>query len=510
MSVWRIALVMAACLTSGAPGPVVAQPHAPLTRPTVVAQGATVFPHGRHARLFPTCRGCHADVTSNSSEALFPPRDSCIACHDGVSLRRVEWRPPGRPAPQGRLRFSHAGHFARTDSAGRTCVTCHALPSVPGSARGAERGYMDVGPARQATCAGCHAHEASSHYAADNRCETCHVPLARAVGLSVTDVARLPRPASHDAPTFAATHGRTLDGSTAQCATCHARESCARCHLNTNVASIARLAPDARVAEVVRDKAPAYPPPDSHRAVDFRERHGAAAMSSIATCANCHARSSCLACHTGSSGRTLIRQLPEPDGRRAARGVQLINVARVMLRAPVDTVSRPVRAHAPNITVEHAYLAAAGSQTCEGCHARRFCSACHAGEVKRAFHPSNFAASHASTAYGADRECASCHNTEVFCRDCHRATGLASRGGRSGAFHTAQGQWLLQHGRAARQDLQTCTTCHQQTTCMRCHSTTGWGVSPHGPDFDAERLGRKAMAMCARCHITDPRRRSTR
>ena len=110
----------------------------------------------------------------------------------------------------------------------------------------------------------------------------------------------------------------------------------------------------------------------------------------------------------------------------------------------------------------------------------------------------------APRAAGRDQECQSCHNTEVFCRSCHQASGLASRGRLNRAYHNAQPQWLLQHGRAARQGLESCVTCHKQRDCMQCHSTTGWGINPHGPDFDSRRVGARARVMCERCHIADP------
>jgi hypothetical protein len=146
--------------------------------------------------------------------------------------------------------------------------------------------------------------------------------------------------------------------------------------------------------------------------------------------------------------------------------------------------------------------------TCSGCHAQTFCADCHAGENKRRFHPANFAMRHSADAYGRETNCASCHNTEAFCRDCHREGGLASRGRLDVAFHTAQPLWLLQHGRAARQGLESCASCHEQRDCMACHSTTGWGVNPHGRDFNADRMAKKAGVSCGFCHLTPPTRRN--
>ena len=132
------------------------------------------------------------------------------------------------------------------------------------------------------------------------------------------------------------------------------------------------------------------------------------------------------------------------------------------------------------------------------------CSDCHAGEGRRRFHPSNFVQRHPTDAWGREQDCASCHNAEVFCRGCHVSSGLASQGGLNSAYHTRQPGWLLQHGQAARQGLETCTTCHAQRDCMQCHSRAGWNVSPHGRDFDAARMQKRARGLCTACHIGDP------
>jgi hypothetical protein len=79
-------------------------------------------------------------------------------------------------------------------------------------------------------------------------------------------------------------------------------------------------------------------------------------------------------------------------------------------------------------------------------------------------------------------------------------------GGRLGTgFHDAEPLWLLRHGQAARQGLESCASCHEQNQCMQCHSTLGaFKVSPHGPDFDARRAQKRNAAICLACHITDP------
>ncbi|MDE3052397.1 MAG: hypothetical protein KGJ70_00820, partial [Gemmatimonadota bacterium] len=65
--------------------------------------------------------------------------------------------------------------------------------------------------------------------------------------------------------------------------------------------------------------------------------------------------------------------------------------------------------------------------------------------------------------------------------------------------------WLLNHGQAARQNLEACAACHTQASCAQCHSATGgWGVNPHPPSFDAKRAARNNPQSCLACHAKVP------
>ena len=481
-----------------------------LAVPAVAQRGATdaAFPHRRHERLFPLCESCHAGIPAGNQATSLPSEASCRECHNGTDERRVTWAP--RPRAVGLLRFSHPAHASEVDSAGRACATCHAIPGTTGR--------MDVSSARPESCLGCHTHSASAHLAEDNRCAACHVTLNAATGLSAARIAELPRPSSHGRADFAQAHRPGSDVSSASCAVCHARESCVRCHVNAATQPlVSSLARDVRVAVLMAGRTAVYPVPADHRNDAFVGTHGPAARTSAERCAACHARPSCTTCHIGSGAREVIGRIPlaEPGG---ALGVGLrLRAAPTRFRPPLarltartDTISagapREVRVHDDGFRTGHGAQAAAGGLTCEGCHEQRFCSDCHAGENQRRFHPSNFAQRHAADSYGRETECASCHNAELFCRSCHQQSGLTTRGRLDAAFHNAQPQWLLQHGRAARQGLQGCTTCHVQRDCLTCHSTIGWGVNPHGPGFRAERLANRNATQCLMCHLKVPGR----
>ena len=477
-----------------------------------LAQQPTIdstFSHPQHAKLFPTCEGCHRGIVSGEPSTSQPTVAQCRECHNGTDARVVAWRP--YPRPQGMLRFSHPQHATKTDSSGRLCAACHA--SSPGAP------WMSVQRATAETCATCHTHATNAHLAETNRCSSCHVALTEARGLTVARVAGLPKPPSHERPAFSTDHGRVGEIAIATCAVCHARESCASCHVNAStLPSITALGRDPRIATLVANRTPHYPEPADHQTNAFAWNHGAAAVQNVARCATCHARPSCRSCHTGTAATGVIAMLPEPE-ENGARGVELTNrPARLRTMPPfphgaplaVERAQQPasepreVRVHAADYRTTHGPQAAAAALSCSGCHAQRFCSDCHAGGNTRRFHQANFVMRHAADAYGRETGCASCHNTEAFCRECHQQAGLASRGRLDVAFHTAQPLWLLQHGRAARQGLANCTSCHVQRDCMSCHSTTSWGINPHGRGFKADRMAQRVGVTCRYCHLTTP------
>ena len=112
---------------------------------------------------------------------------------------------------------------------------------------------------------------------------------------------------------------------------------------------------------------------------------------------------------------------------------------------------------------------------------------------------------HGAEAYAARSSCGECHSTEVFCRTCHTNSGFGDgRDSRGNAFHNAQPDWLLSHGKAARQGMEECASCHQQTSCLRCHSAkAGLRINPHGPGFDPERVADRSTMSCGICHTSD-------
>jgi len=437
------------------------------------------FPHDRHAKLFVSCASCHAGIPTGDAARAFPAPSTCARCHNDRDQRPVTWTGPSARATN--LKFSHTVHVAKSTAAGSPaqCISCHAAQ--------ADTSWMRVRGASAGGCVSCHAHEAPEHLAESAVCSTCHTTLADARSLSTERIAAFPKPPSHAKPGFSFQHAPSK-ANDATCATCHSRESCARCHANASrVPAIARLAPDQRVAELMRGRAATYATPASHIEAGFATSHGTLAAAAPQTCANCHTQPSCRGCHTGARASSVIAALP-PAGAGTATGVVLVGAV----------------VHPDGYLERHRTAAAAGRLDCQGCHQERECSSCHEGSSSRRYHPLDFVSRHAPAAYAQDQTCASCHRTETFCRSCHLDSKMTAAGARTGAAHTGQPQWLLQHGEAARRGLTGCTTCHQQRDCLRCHSSLGLKVNPHGPNFDAARLGARNKLMCATCHVTDP------
>lgn len=484
--------------------------RAMVTTVIVLALGAGVlvsmprsdgFPHEKHAGLFPTCLGCHAGIPEGDESRNFSvePKD-CIRCHDGTREETVDWDAPSPTVSN--LAFVHAEHMASVAEEGDdelSCRTCHG-PLEEDQPR------MAVGRAAPETCVGCHAHEAPEHLASGVDCRTCHVPLVDATELAVAQVAEFPRPPGHESDAFVLEHGEAAAAESETCAVCHARESCTRCHLNAGqVDEIQALPPDTRVAQLVAGQPGEWPEPPTHEAQSWDFEHGKSAGEGSLSCASCHAEPSCRTCH-GEANVQEIAALPEPSPSGPA------GVTVTASRAPGHTV---------DFASEHATAAAANLPNCSSCHVESQCLACHDKPANTAqaqmplpvgppsssgYHPQNFMMRHGAEAFAVQAVCTDCHSTEAFCRDCHQSLGMAVgvADGAGGAFHDAQPDWLFEHGRAARQGMESCASCHQQTSCLRCHSAkSGLRINPHGDDFDPERVRDRSVQSCATCHTAD-------
>ena len=507
--------------------------------------------------MFPLCTTCHAGVVT-AGQSVWPDPSSCASCHDGVVQPRVTWEPRAGPRA-GNLRFTHASHQAATaghpnDSAlARNCSSCHVEVGAP---------RMAVQHAVVGQCLDCHKLTAPHVDVPSTACATCHVRLADAPGLTREEIARFPKPQSHDAPDFlSGGHGRQArvagitsgpNAIAASCATCHSRNLCIACHVN---------APESPVimALALDERTPAFASsqlvPPSHTAPGFLRTHGRDAQRATATCATCHTREGCLSCHIGAppravaalpaagpgraGGAQLTRAKPashtrdfrERHGEEASERPQTCascHARESCMSCHVGSVPRAVAAmsaaatgraagaqwarvapasHTREFREGHGPEANASPRTCETCHVRSTCLECHRpdGGRQSRYHPQNFLTRHPSSAYAREANCSDCHNAAQFCQSCHQQAGLVatSRIGVKG-YHDAFRGFSLGHGQAARQSLESCASCHAERDCTACHSAVGGGFrfNPHGPGFNAARARSKNPSVCIACHGT--------
>lgn len=450
------------------------------------------FPHPDHQGLFPVCTGCHQSMDAPSRDDYYPDASQCSGCHDGVDLERVSWVGPQERVSN--VRFAHGGHAEELAAAGEEAATCESCHSA------ADGGRMSVdGTERLDTCWSCHARDEHYGATAEDRggaspsgeaaaaCEVCHVPLAES-RYDIDRLTALPAPEDHSTADFLeAGHADAAADETARCATCHTADRCAACHVDADRDAITAIpmAP----ADMEQPLWPAsYPTPATHEQDAWKLRH--APTQGAAECSTCHTRNDCLSCHV-EPGPEVVSQHP-PRSASSAPGVQI-------------EVEPPESHDSFFFMAAHANQAAAEPGTCATCHTETYCVSCHDGPADGGYHPQSFVAQHSADAWGRDAECATCHNAAAFCRECHQESGLGSSGRLGPGYHDAEPVWLLRHGGAARQNLESCASCHQQTDCVQCHGVLGsFGVSPHTADFDAEAAWAKSPRTCIACHTSNP------
>ena len=461
----------------------------------VVLRGdvAAPFPHEEHAGLFPLCIGCPEGVPTGDVATFYPEPGLCVGCHDGEELDSVRWTPPEADEPEP-IRFTHPDHAAEVAAEGDTPLQCQECHTLDGTVRMAV-----VGEQVTARCFSCHGHPAESHYV-DAECATCHPPAGEnGLTMGAAWLAGLPYPADHASGAFLPElHGELAAAEPARCATCHTQERCASCHVDAGDRPEIAAVPGAPPSLELARYAAHYTAPPSHQAPGFSEDHGEIAATQ--SCSTCHTREDCAACHTG--------RVPEAMASLPSSGVVLAPGVLLERRVPESHTSA-------GFLIDHGPIAAAAPSSCTTCHTRSMCSDCHdaaavpvtmpTGLAGPQFHPANYMARHSAEAYGRRLECASCHDVAAFCRDCHAEAGFQATGRLGPGFHDAEPLWLLRHGQAARQGLESCASCHQQRDCLQCHSTVGaFQVNPHGSGFDPERARARNPAICFVCHVTVP------
>lgn len=178
--------------------------------------------------------------------------------------------------------------------------------------------------------------------------------------------------------------------------------------------------------------------------------------------------------------------------------------------------------HGPGWDKVHGAAATESVAQCANCHSSESCDDCHdmnqglqvemrrAGQVEKDFtHPADFLTRHAMEAASEPATCLTCHRSEG-CDSCHLAHGVSAA--RMGAVNPHPPGWTgpdssatNHHGRAARRDILSCASCHDQgaqTNCIQCHQVGGPGGNPHPSGWKSSRT--PSDVMCNYCHMGGP------
>jgi len=477
------------------------------------------FDHVRHAGEMQegydsaaVCTDCHRQAGGTKPMQVVMARpELCIRCHEH---RASEHLALAARCSTCHLPLGRAGRLTAADIADFPEPSWHHREDFL-------FGHGDLASQPDAQCSVCHARES---------CTRCHLNASRVAAIRAlpedSRIAQLvtgrrgqwPEPASHRREGWSLTHGQEARASLATCANCHAASSCATCHTGPRAGFLARL-PEAVKGGPTGVRLTGGPP---GHGPGFATQHGAAAASGALECSACHTAVQCTACHRGGVPSTPA--LGAPGSAGSAGGDADGPDGPIGLRpdtAPEDGSGSPTRPSKKRPVVWFASLVAtrtppadttppATSDTSSRDSERGVPSRQAAPRPPRTggFHPPDYVLQHGADAFARQTQCSECHNAQAFCLACHRKMGVGRQGPiGTPAYHDAEPDWLLVHGRAARQNMETCTSCHTQDSCLRCHSArSGWRVSPHGPGFDPNRIADRSTISCGVCHFSVPGR----
>ena len=365
------------------------------------------------------------------------------------------------PDQQIPLRFMHDKHLALD----LPCTVCHT--NIEESTRAS-----DVNIPKEEACTLCHQLEQPDG-PAPARCDTCHLGYDAPVfpeGVAPSESMKVTNPPPRvviPSPNIKFNH-KVHIAREIGCLTCH--EAMARLQIAT------------------RDNA----------------------LPVMGKCLECHdnkaAPGTCDTCHLTGKDGTIVRTYP--SGSLKPHGYY-----------------RSDDHYAGTFVKSHEAVAAADERYCESCHTKRDCEACHDGFVRPIrIHPANWALIHPTTARKNSLECSSCHREQSFCLDCHQRSRVSDRAPNDNpGVRVHPDGWVSNaaagerpgpqhHKWQAQRNIRTCVSCHQESTCLACHSARSVpgfgatarlsGVNPHGSGFRArcKTMLRANPSVCEKCH----------
>lgn len=310
-----------------------------------------------------------------------------------------------------------------------------------------------------------------------------------------------------------------------------AKVGCLTCHeeiYDAKTLAASYLPPEAKCLECHREKKEkgecGFCHTDAQRARPYPKRERAVTLSHELhiekvkeDCARCHVSlpepgqpstpptmAACLGCHEHQT------EYDQGSCERCHR-----DLSRYALK-PVSDFS-----HEGNYVRTHARTARASAAACAKCHEQTFCADCHASTVSTRIeikypenqssyfiHRDDFLSVHTIEAKASPASCSRCHGTS-FCQNCHARQSLTSTSSDPRNPHPPG--WEIPgsaqfHGVAARRDIVSCASCHDQgpsTNCIRCHRVGGVGGNPHPINWlshhDMHEM--RSNPMCLYCHL---------
>lgn len=176
----------------------------------------------------------------------------------------------------------------------------------------------------------------------------------------------------------------------------------------------------------------------------------------------------------------------------------------------ISTVDLVPENHLQSAFLEKHKFLMKSDDNCEMCHSEQFCESCHTATVAldvnnsatdfytpysphnyvdnekqqqiTRVHDLNFRFSHGIEARGKTAECATCHQTENFCAECHNPenNGDYAMSGLTPTSHLGPNFILIglgsgggSHAEMAKRDIESCASCHDtqgaDPNCIMCH-----------------------------------------
>jgi hypothetical protein len=321
------------------------------------------------------------------------------------------------------------------------------------------------------------------------------------------------KPPAAENPKYTFPHGTHVEAGLS-CATCHGSIAQAT-EVGPTVHLTLPTGDEAKGCLQCHDKPPAPPPARQlERTITFS--HASHLPKANGDCARCHTAlaepgqanapvppmSTCTACHNHAL-----------DYAQAKCQPCHVDLKRYPLKPVADF------RHAGDFLRTHGQMAKANFATCAACHEQTSCAECHAATTRPVkpdvqwpekvaagfIHRGDYVSRHTIDFRSDPASCRRCHGS-AFCDACHHEQGISQRSALTGGRTPHPPGWAggAIHGAAARRDILSCASCHDQgaqSTCVACHRNVnphpvGWGQR-HNKTTDVSN-----NSMCRTCHVS--------